>query len=430
MDVMLSATTSSSATGGRVRHAIRRSSILTAVALVVAIGSPLVAGDVAQGGVANGPILATAGRTQSVVGGTARENAAATNARRLGAAGPTPQPTPQASGTPHGRTSGVSAPHVTAVAPAVASMDPATVAVSAQCDGTAGTWTVFWRLTAVIDNITVTAVNDPVNGVTGRLGATTTGLWNYLVADVTLPGNATVAAMAATVTLPDGSSHQENRTVQLGSPCIANGPVVQCDPNSLIKLSATANQVTAVVTGQCAGGQDDLTVGASDPNGILPSSGNFTRYAESNDGGGQPTIVRQVIAADLPPCGWQAELTLSGNSLAGTTGAGGYLTGGSGLCIDASMTVVEQCPHRFVVTVSNGADAALPTTFFIPGLVRTLAPGQSLRTVYDGASSITVMAWGGVLGEVQWQTPRICISEQNEPFYPRIYPGRGIHALW
>jgi hypothetical protein len=305
-------------------------------------------------------------------------------------------------------------------------MDPATIGAAAMCDGVSATWTVTWFIRPVTGPITVTTASDPVNGATPTpVGNTTTAPPNQALEKVQLPGTATVAALAATLSLADGTSQVENRTVQLGAPCTVQ-PAVACDPSKVqVGFSTTADQASAVLTGPCAGSQFYFSVRMPDPHGrnwLYSLVRSYINIASAT---------RQVFAADLPPCQWIA------TALPGTPEAVTY-TGGSGPCTDDSTTVTQQCPYQLVVTLSNGADAVLPTTFVIylweaPGSpasvsYRQVAPGQSVTmtfgvaTTFGSAASVSVWNWGSYLGGAGWQGLR-CSPLSAETPYPR-FPSR------
>jgi hypothetical protein len=303
-------------------------------------------------------------------------------------------------------------------------MDPATIGMAAICDGATATWFVTWVLTPIPGPITVTAATNPVNGVavTPPMGVTTAAPPGRLWETVRLPGTATVAALAATMTLPDGSSQVENRTVQLGALCTAQIVVPEpvCDPSQTqLDLSATPDQVSAVVTGSCAGDVEPILVRMPDPRGR-----NVSYYSVAQTGRLVSTATRQVVATDLPACQWTV--------IAGRGTAQKTASGGSGFCTDDAVTVTGQCPHTFVLTLTNGADAALPTTFTVvaadggPSLVQTyhqVAPGHSVVIALGPQTmAVTVYDWSQLLGSQQWQrqwTERCFLP------LPNPSPGRG-----
>jgi hypothetical protein len=300
-----------------------------------------------------------------------------------------------------------------------------TIGMAAICDGATGTWYVSWLFLPIPGPINVTAANDPVNGVAVKppLGVTTVAPPGHLWETVRLPGTATVAALAATMTLPDGSSQVENRTVQLGAPCTVQTvlPVPACDPSQTqVDLSATADQVSALVTGSCAGGLEAISVRMPDPRGR-----NVSWYSIARTLNEVTTGTRQIVAADLPACQWTVTAGF-GTAILKTA------SGGSGFCTDDTMTVTGQCPHTSVLTLTNGADAMLPSTFTViaidgtQNVVRTyhqVAPGNSVVIALTPQTvAVTVYDWSQLLGSPQWQrqwTERCFLPSPNPS------PGRG-----
>jgi hypothetical protein len=286
-------------------------------------------------------------------------------------------------------------------------MDAATVGAAAICDGATAKWKVFWDVKAVTDRITVAAANDPVNGVALTPGYPASAAPpNQVEERVQLPGSATVAALTATITQPDGTSTVENRSVQLGTPCTLQAAPVCDQSQEQINFSAAAGQVYAVVTGPCAGNQFPFSAWTANnkPDGrVLPYA--VTRAYRI------PSGTRQVLAADLPPCQWSALLV---------NGAPGGVTysGGSGVCTDVHVTIAEGCPGKFVLTLTTGADAALPTPFGIftqtatgPGEVfRQVAPGQTITITVGPTGYVWVDYWGSQLGDMVWQRSQMHLS--------------------
>jgi hypothetical protein len=406
-----------------------RSGLVVSLVLVVAVGQFVLSGDLPRAGRGDGRVVASSGdlldavvpsgwETSSgwvAVGGPSVPSTGVRSAAGQGS--PTPQAT---TGTAVGvRTVGTAAP-------AQAAMDPATIGMAAICDGATATWFVTWVLQPIAGPITVTAAIDPVNGVVVMppSGVTTAPPLGRLWEAARLPGTATVTALAATLTLPDGSSQVENRTVQLGAPCTIQTvlPSPVCDPSQTqIDLSTTADQVATVVTGSCAGDVVPIGVRMPDPRGL-----NVSYYSVAETQRLVSTATRQVVAADLPACQWTVT--------AGRGTAQKAASGGSGFCTDDTMTVTGQCPHTFVLTLTNGADATLPTTFTIvaadgtQSLVRTyhqVAPGHSVVVALSPQTlAVMVYGWSQLLGSSQWQR-----QWTTRCFLPSPNPtgGRGSH---
>lgn len=388
-----------------------RSVLVVALAVVVTlVSSTLAASDPAGAVTRNGPALASSGGSADV--GSASDPAADSGPDRSTSPGMSATPRPAVSKgwtTPRataGTTRGAGTAHT--AAPAQTSMGPATFGAAAICDGATGTWNAIWYIQAVQDRITVTAANDPVNGVTLTPAFNTSATPLGRVEEkVQLPGSATAAALTATITLPDGTSTVENRTVQLGTPCTVQAAPV-CDPSQeQINFSTAAGQVFAVVTGPCAGNQFPFVARMTSNK----PDGRILAYAVARAFAGIPSGTRQVIAADLPPCQWTAAL------LNGTPGGVTY-SGGSGVCTDVHMTITEGCPQQFVLTLTTGADAALPTTFGIftqtatgPGEVfRQVAPGHTVTFTVGPTGYVWVDFWGSQLGDMVWQRSHMHLS--------------------
>jgi hypothetical protein len=181
-------------------------------------------------------------------------------------------------------------------------------------------------------------------------------------------------------------------------------PATACDPSKeRVALSATGNLAIADIAGPCAGNSIALVIRLPDRY--------FDKFLYSvvTNSFAASSGVRQIIAADVPACQWQATVSDP------LTSSNFLYSGGRGWCTDDAVTVTEQCPHQFVLTLSNGADAVLPTPFEITtsqlnddtqAIFRQVNPGQSVTIASGTATIVTAWVWNTFVGESTWQMPR------------------------
>jgi hypothetical protein len=378
------------------RRGLRIGSVAGAVlAAVVALGSMAMAGDAASTGGDRPGIRLAAGRASAV--GTADR----TGAARSGRAGPVPVGAGHATGGASAAPSRTPAVAGTRpVQPYAATLPPVTLVVNAACSGGTGTWTVRWDLLAITDRMTLTAATDPLNGVAAAVDTAGPVLPGYRMRATTLlPGNASTAALSATVTRRDGTSVSVSRSVDLGTACVTQAPGSCSGPGGgqlQADFTASAERATVVYTGPCALYQTSFDI-------LMPQpQGGGIEYSAGLDPI-VPGTYREIVVGDLPPCQWTTRV------------AGVDHTGGSGLCDDFTATATPTCGHNFTVTMAQGADAVLPVLFVIDTLQANgeptsywlIQPGHSVTLAVSSLNDGVSVDVGGFSAAVgRWTESR------------------------